>query len=164
MPVPFVERPGPCVAAGRMATNFQSTVPPWLTVTTTWPGTYDLPVVSCWVYGMPQIVSCAIAVSAALSCEANDRAADEIDTHDLVPSPLLRRQQADRDRPLRPGRVPFRLDEWRHRRVRTELLGAERGTELGILCEQPHRLVELLSRRRRLLAALDDLGTSATVD
>ena len=65
--MPFVERPGPCVAAGRMARNFQSTVPPWLTVTTTWPGTYTLPVVSCCVYGMPQIVSCAIAVSAALS-------------------------------------------------------------------------------------------------
>jgi hypothetical protein len=95
--------------------------------------------------------------------EANDRAADEVHADDLVPPALLAGQQTDCDRPLVPRRVSFRLDEWRHRRVWTQPLRAERRPELGILREQPHGLVELGSRRRRLLAGFDDLHTATIV-
>ena len=152
------------MAAGRMATNFQSTVPPWLTVTTTWPGTYALPVVSCWVYGMPQIGVVRHRCVGRVVRESNDRAPDEVHADDLVPSALLGGQKADRDRPLGPCGIAFGLDEGRHRRVRTNPLVAKLRAEVGILREHPHGLVELVSRRRGLLAGLDDLRAAATVD
>ena len=148
-----------------MATNFQSTVPPWLTVTTTWPGTYVLPVVSCCVYGMPQIVSCAIAVSAALSVKRTT-----VRLTRLTPTISCRPPFSDGSRPtaiVRSGPCRCPLPASTSGGIGgygRSPLGAKLRAELGILREQPHRLVELVSRRRRLLAALDDLGAPSTVD
>jgi hypothetical protein len=105
--------------------------------------------------------------SCGLRCvvrEPNNRPPDEIHADDLVPRALLGRQQTDCDRPLGPRLVTFRLDQRRHRWVRTHLVGAKVGAEVGILPEQPHGFVELVPRRRRLLAGLGDQRASATVD